>query len=254
MTDTDDLIQCEKHGERYATYVCQHLLDGEQKGFNFGFDPDDPYKLYPDAWCDECERLYDEAGGWTDDAMKIADIKMLCSGCYMERREEHWIQDNQILQDLIKSGCEYFEEKQKNFVKKYKIDEHERWDWDQGSGKLIFSHNGKPQVEANFHFVGSFSANSNTWMWAWANKSDSENVKSSSRAVRNLGEKLGLLKLQTGVWTVDEHDGGEMTAIMAKEVGAIGAYKTPGDRHYSYMVITDAKWVNKNKILRFFGR
>ena len=127
----------------------------------------------------------------------------------------------------------------------YKINEHERWDWEQETGTIIFSHEGKPQVEAEIHFSGSFSTKSNTWMWAWANDSLDNAIKSSSRKAREIGEELGLLQLVAAHWAATEVDGWEMTAVLAKAMNAIGAYRTPSESGYTYMVITKAKWINE---------
>jgi hypothetical protein len=36
---------------------------------------------------------------------------------------------------------------------------------------------------------------------------------------------------------------------MAKVLGAIGAYRTPGDNGYTFMVVRDARWVSKKPAL-----
>jgi hypothetical protein len=125
----------------------------------------------------------------------------------------------------------------------YGIGEHERWDWYQETATLVFSNGGKPVVECDIDFVGSFSSHSNTWMWAWANDSLLEPVRVGSRAVRDLGDSLGLLKLASATWAAEPVDGWEMTAVMAKHLGAIGAYRAPSDNGFLHMVVKRARWV-----------
>ncbi|MEZ5471823.1 MAG: hypothetical protein R3E90_08580 [Marinicella sp.] len=143
---------------------------------------------------------------------------------------------------MISESCQYLSEKQDDFANEFKINDYERWDWYQETGKLIFSHNNKPKVEANIHFSGSLSSQSKTWMWAWANTHLAELVKSGSRIVKEKGEELNLLKLRSGLWLADEVDGWEMTAVLAKLTDAIGAYRTPSENGFTYMVITEAKF------------
>ena len=125
----------------------------------------------------------------------------------------------------------------------YCIGSHERWDWDQNSGTLLFSNAGLPVVECHVDFVGSFSSRSDSWRWAWANDSFVEPIKARSREVRALGEELGLLPLACAQWPGDPVDGWEMTAVMARQLNAIGAYRVPSEAGFLYMTVRDARWV-----------
>ncbi len=253
MSESDNKVECKTHGSAGATFICQHLIGGENLGFNLGYDPETPDELHPDAWCDECEKILDSEGEWNDKSEEFADIKIVCSHCYENIRERNWVQDDEVFHDLICSSFRYLESKQEGFLKKYKAGEHDRWDWYQETGKLIFTHDGKPQVEADIHFSGTFSTQSDTWMWAWANKSIDEKVKASSRDIKEMGEELGLKELVAGRWAATEVDGWEMTAVLAKHLKAIGSYRTPSDNGFTYMVVTKAKWINKGKIANLFG-
>jgi hypothetical protein len=245
MSDDDNKVQCGVHGKSSATFICHHLSEGEKLGFNVGFDPNEPDDLYPDAWCDQCDEVLEQEGEWNDKSEAFADIKLVCAGCYCEIREKNWNQDDEALHELISTSFEYLQKAQDSFMKTYKVGEHERWDWYQETGKLIFSHEGEPVVECDIDFVGTYSNLSNTWMWAWANSSFTENIKEKSRKVRALGEKRSFLKLASAIWSSDPVDGWEMTAIMAKELGAIGAYRTPDDNGFVYMVVNNARWVKR---------
>lgn len=253
MSDSDNKVECGTHGTANATFLCRHLIEGEKLGFNLGVDPENPDDLCPDAWCDECEKVLAAEGEWNDLSENFADIKLVCSYCYEGIRERNWIQNNEVFHDLVKSSFGFIEPRHKDFLSKYKASEHERWDWYQETGKLVFSHNRKPQVEADIHFSGTYSTDSKTWMWAWANESLEEKVKSSSRQVRAMGEELGLKQLVAARYAATEVDGWEMTSVLAKHLNAIGVYRTPDDSGFAYMVVTKAKWVNKGKIAKLFG-
>jgi hypothetical protein len=76
-----DTIHCHTHGACEQTFVCSHLTEHVAGlGFNRG-EPseDDPF---PDAWCDNCDLIYQAHDGWTDETEGLVELRILCSGCY----------------------------------------------------------------------------------------------------------------------------------------------------------------------------
>lgn len=66
------------------TFVCQHIVqtlhDGVARGFFWARDADTDR---PDAWCLVCNaRVAGCAGEWTDDALELAKVSLLCGRCY----------------------------------------------------------------------------------------------------------------------------------------------------------------------------
>jgi len=41
---------------------------------------------FPDAWCDNCNLIYEVHDGWNDTSMPLTKIVLLCSGCYERSR------------------------------------------------------------------------------------------------------------------------------------------------------------------------
>lgn len=252
MSD-DNKVECGVHGKTSATFICQHLSNGEGLGFNMGFDPKKPDDLYPDAWCDKCDEVLEKEGEWNDASEAFADIRLVCSGCYCDIRDKNWVQDDEGFTNLVTSSFEYLQEIQDAFMNTYKIGDHERWDWYQETGKLIFSHDGEPMLECEIDFVGTVSTASDTWMWAWANNALTEKIKANSRLIREIGDEKHFLKLASAHWAADEVDGWEMTAIMAKVIRSIGAYRTPSDNGFVYMIVNKASWVKQKKSNNILG-
>ncbi len=89
------------------------------------------------------------------------------------------------------------------------------------------------------------STQSNTWMWAWANDSLLELVKADAKKILALGEELGFVNLVAGLWEADSVDGWEMTSIMAEALNAIGAYRTPSDNGFTYMIVKKAYFLHE---------
>ena len=79
MSDKKTPIHCEKHGRRYATFVCCHLVQGSDLGFFYADDPEDER---PDAWCGACDRVLLEEGEWNDRSEGFAQVTLICSECY----------------------------------------------------------------------------------------------------------------------------------------------------------------------------
>ena len=90
MSTTDKrTVNCGTHGDVGPAFVCCHLIRDElaPAGFNEAeLEPDDPE---PMAWCNACETMIDETGGWTEQAEKFADIKLVCEFCFARLRVLH---------------------------------------------------------------------------------------------------------------------------------------------------------------------
>lgn len=80
-----ETIQCATHGESSQSFACIHLT-GETSGLGFNRDEPDNENPFPDAWCDNCEIIRAAHDGWSDEAQKLTEIVLLCSGCYERAR------------------------------------------------------------------------------------------------------------------------------------------------------------------------
>ncbi|ELG4788315.1 hypothetical protein RAL05_004509 [Vibrio vulnificus] len=147
-------------------------------------------------------------------------------------------------EDFVTEAHAALTAKQNKLMTEFKLGEHERFDWDQESGTLIFSNDGKVAVIAKVQFVGSISTTSNTWLWSWASSYIYDNVKDQMHIVREFGESKGYEALIIDKWEADEIDGWEMTSVTSYLLEAKGAYRTTQEAGFTYMVITDISWAN----------
>lgn len=245
MTDDSavEAVECAEHGSQAAAIVCRHLPEGQGVGFNQVCAPDEPDCLFPDAWCDACEAVLEREGGWNERAQSFADLRLLCSDCYMRARLLNWPREShRDMAKLIESSVDYLQARQDDLRREFRLDDYDRYDWDQDSGELVFSRRGSPVVVAEIQFVGSASNHSGTWMWSWANDSFREAAKSRVRAVREYGERHRLLQLACAYWSGSEEDGWQMTAVAAYLLQAKGAYRSPDEHGAAFMVMTDIRW------------
>jgi hypothetical protein len=208
MADASNTVDCAEHGKRTATFVCQHLAQGEGLGFRYAFNPENPNQLFPDAWCDACDEIYERTGGWDEDSEKRAGITPLCADCYQRVRLLNWPRDTQAaFEQLLEHAVVYIQAQQDVLRDRYRLNDHERYDWDQGTGQLVFSSKGSPALTAEIQFVGSVSTHSGTWLWSWANEAIDEPVKRRIREVKAYGDTHRLLRLAAAYWHASEEDG-----------------------------------------------
>ncbi len=64
--------------------VCHHLLKNPYLHINFPHNIDDDQ-----AWCDDCEQVFQDEHGWTEEALNFADLKACCNHCFREMKESH---------------------------------------------------------------------------------------------------------------------------------------------------------------------
>jgi hypothetical protein len=79
-------IQCDTHGENHEAFVCSHLV-----GYSFGrgFHRAEPTNAdpFPDAFCDDCQLIYESHGcEWNDEVKALINISLICSRCYNHTR------------------------------------------------------------------------------------------------------------------------------------------------------------------------
>ena len=87
MTESKKVV-CPTHGERHATFVCQHLVRGSGLGFiEPNREPISPEESdAQSAWCAECESVRQKQGGWDDVSEGFAKVTMICSECFERAR------------------------------------------------------------------------------------------------------------------------------------------------------------------------
>ncbi|WP_223191004.1 DUF6882 domain-containing protein [Pedobacter roseus] len=146
--------------------------------------------------------------------------------------------DTVSFEQLSKISCEYLKKQQAYCEEKYRIGQYERWDYDQSTGKLIFSSKGIQKLIIDYEEVGSVSLKSNTWLWAWDNSYIEEKVKKDIIKVRGYGIKRGFESLLNAKWSADIVDGWDMAAISAYILKAKGVYRVPGrdNKLFSFML------------------
>ena len=219
-------------------------MKGEGLGFHYEAERGEGNSVVcPDAWCDACHAALLAADDWSEDVVEGAGFKVVCSHCYSGIRARNWVQDDTAWQSLVASSVAYLQEQQSVLMRDFRLGEHQRWDWDQERGELTFSNDGKVAVVCGIVMTGSLSLVSGTWLWSWANESILEPLKEPLIELREFGAEREFEKVAGACWSGTEEDGWEMTAVAAKFLGALGAYRSPKEEGFTFMAITSARWV-----------
>ena len=80
-----NVVHCDLHGDTPQTFVCVHL-NGESYGLGFNCEEPSDESPCPDAWCDACEVIRAENGGWDNTPDELCKIVLLCAECYKRSR------------------------------------------------------------------------------------------------------------------------------------------------------------------------
>jgi hypothetical protein len=245
MTTDSDTLHCSTHGDSRITYVCEHLADNAGQRWHSDYPGRD--KPWPDAWCDRCNTEFLKQGEWNEANEGLINIKLLCSACY-ERRKGESISymdaaSREKWDEFVSECCAELTTRNDHLWQKFSLASYGRWDWNQDTGELVFSNDDVPGVIARIAFVGSLSTKSDTWLWAWANFSLVDAIREPVIAVRDYGEQKDFLPLTTPKWPATQEDGWHMTAVAARVLGAEGAYRTPNDYGFTFMVLHDVRTI-----------
>jgi hypothetical protein len=128
---------------------------------------------------------------------------------------------------------------QDEFMTLYDIESYEKWFYDHDIGAFHFKSDDGRNLYFKYVDVGSFSTKANTWNWSWSNSSTPVHVSQSLERVKIFGEANNFGELTEGLFDGDEYTGWAMTAVSAKILNAIGAYRVPQGDLFIYFIFTN---------------
>ncbi|MBO6794787.1 MAG: hypothetical protein JJ895_12820 [Balneolaceae bacterium] len=80
-------VECGRHGKRIASVVCCHLLKNEGNKVGFVENHSHPNDLQ--AWCERCEKVFEEEGGMTNIFKEFNGMTIVCVDCYSKSKAYH---------------------------------------------------------------------------------------------------------------------------------------------------------------------
>ena len=83
-------MECILHGKQKPAFICKHLQYGEGLGFHQPIETPKEDWPFQNAWCDECNTIFLEEGGWNDRSEAFAGIMAICEGCFEVIKERNF--------------------------------------------------------------------------------------------------------------------------------------------------------------------
>jgi hypothetical protein len=119
--------------------------------------------------------------------------------------------------------------KQDRLQETFRISSWPRYDYDVDAGVLTFSDVQGPKVVAEIQVVGTTGPSD--WLWSWANSHWPEPAFKEIKRVRAFGVEHDIEQLISEYLESDDLNalGWAMTAVAARVVDAVGAYRPPRD-------------------------
>ena len=140
--------------------------------------------------------------------------------------------------EFIATSVAELQRKQELLESIYGIGHHAHFWFDQPSGTLEFRDTaGQPHLTASVIPIGSHSAKSGTWMWAWANKTILPALREGADRFRDLAAVTGMKLLAQDLINVEPDMPWEITAMVVRHIGAMGAYRAPDRGSDLYLAI-----------------
>jgi len=128
--------------------------------------------------------------------------------------------------------------RQSKMQEEYDLDGYDEWFYDQATGLLTFSSEGR-EINFSYFQAGTFSRNTSTWQWAWANENTLDSVKEKSAAIKDFGSEAGFPKLTDGYFASDEIEAWEFAAIATALTNGLGIYRPVSDHLLLFLVIVE---------------
>jgi hypothetical protein len=126
-----------------------------------------------------------------------------------------------------------------------------RYECDLFRGEIWWSAVDAPKVWGRVTVVGTISTKSSTWLWSWANPHFANVTLGDIERVRLLGEAEAITKLTEKKWAAEEVDGWEMTAIAARLLEAQGAYRSPSENGFLFLLYDRLEQIPAAEIERY---
>lgn len=159
-------------------------------------------------------------------------------------------QDDTEYKKFLKDACEAFLENSKKVNEEYKLASYERWDFTQDSGQIVFSDKGVKKLVADVQIAGSWAANK-TWMWSWNNTTIEKALIKDLQKVRDFGKTKNFSEFTTPIFASDPDYAWTLTAAAGYLTKAKTSYRGENGTGYVYFLITDLKWIRKNKSQKY---
>ena len=81
------MLECSEHGTSPACVVCTHLHGARERAVGFVENSSVPGDLQ--AWCGDCEAMFEREGAMTPAFREFNDMRLVCTVCYSLIKQRH---------------------------------------------------------------------------------------------------------------------------------------------------------------------
>jgi Family of unknown function (DUF6882) len=152
---------------------------------------------------------------------------------------------------FLSESTDYLKVRIENAEAKFGIDALPRYEYDLYRREIWWSEVGEPQIRGRVTVVGSVSTKTGTWLWSWANPHFADVALGDIDKVREFGERESIAKLTEEKWEAEEVDGWEMTAIAARLLEAQGAYRSPSETTFLFLLYDRLEQIPSAELERY---
>ncbi len=144
---------------------------------------------------------------------------------------------------FLGEACEEYNAKQERLERDWRFETAVEWGFDQDTGVFKLDLADGSQLEAAGQILGSYSPDDQKWQWAWNNPHVDEAVSTASRAVRELGQRLGIDYLQEGVIPVpDPKHVAYLCGIGLKATASAGVFEGESGPFRVFIMLRNLRW------------
>lgn len=127
---------------------------------------------------------------------------------------------------FLTAAMDEFNDRQKAMREEWRFDNYKQWGFEQLSGTFRIEYEDGKQLQADGQILGSYSSTGDSWEWGWHNPYVDSAIARDSKAVKDLGERLGLTYVTTGTIPVpNEEFVSFLCAIGLKASNSVGVFR-----------------------------
>jgi hypothetical protein len=139
-----------------------------------------------------------------------------------------------------------FNAKQASLRNDWRFDSYKKWGYDQFGGVLKLDFEDGAQFCADGQILGSYVASKLSWEWAWNNPNVEDAMKKDSLVVKQVGERLGISYLVTGMIPAPtEEFVSFLCAIGMKATDSIGVFRGNAGSVAVMITLKNPRWAKQ---------
>jgi hypothetical protein len=150
---------------------------------------------------------------------------------------------NSAFDELLNTSCVAIDASFPQIYDEFGIGAGGRWDADDDTGIIRFTHDDGRSCDALFQFVGTWAIESQTFKWGWDHPHQTEAIQNAANCVLDEGNKINAQVLTSNMLKVCEEDVWHLAKITAYLSNLPANYRARvNDKVWWYICIGYPEW------------